>query len=40
MTVVDVVVAQDHAGMDDLAPLLPYTDYFLPNDDESQRLTG
>ena len=40
VTVVDVVVPQNHAGMDGLRPLLPYIDYFLPNDDESQRLTG
>ncbi len=40
VTVVNVVVAQDRAGMKDLAPLLPYVDYFLPNGDESQRLTG
>ncbi|MGO8691596.1 MAG: carbohydrate kinase family protein [Thermoguttaceae bacterium] len=40
VTVVDVVVAQDHAGMAELQPLWPYIDYFLPNDDEAQRLTG
>ena len=40
VTVVDVVVAQDYAGMEDLTPLLPHVDYFLPNGDESQRLTG
>ncbi len=40
VTVVDVVVPQDHSGMDGLRPLLPYIDYFLPNDDESRRLTG
>ena len=40
VTVVNVVVAQDCAGMGDLTPLLPYMDYFLPNGDESQRLTG
>ena len=40
VTVVDVVVAQDRAGMAELQPLLPHVDYFLPNDDEAQRLTG
>lgn len=39
-TVVDVVVPQGVAGMDELAPLLPYIDFFLPNDDEAERLTG
>jgi len=40
VTVVDVVVPQDCSGMDGLRPLLPQIDYFLPNDDESRRLTG
>lgn len=40
ITVVDVVVAQSVLGLDSLAPLLPYVDYFLPNDDEAARLTG
>ena len=40
ITVVNVVVAQDRAGMAELQPLLPHIDYFLPNDDEAQRLTG
>ena len=26
--------------MEELRPLLPYIDYFLPNDDEAERLTG
>ncbi len=39
-TVVDVVVPQGHSGMKTLLPLLPNIDYFLPNDDEAQRLTG
>ncbi len=39
-TVVDVVVPQEQRGMEALAPLLPQIDYFLPNDDEAQRLTG
>ncbi len=40
VTVVDVVVPQSYSGMDGLRPLLPYIDYFMPNDDEAQRLTG
>ena len=40
VTVVDVVVSQSYTGMDTLVPLLPHIDYFLPNDDEAQRLTG
>ena len=40
VTVVDVVVPQVAVGMETLLPLLPQIDYFLPNDDESQRLTG
>ena len=39
-TVLDVVVPQEHGGMGMLAPLLPYVDYFVPNDDEAARLTG
>ena len=40
VTVVDVVVSHNYSGMDTLEPLLPHIDYFLPNDDEAQRLTG
>ena len=40
VTVVDVVVPQQVAGMAELAPLLPYVDYFLPNSDEACALTG
>lgn len=40
VTVVDVVVSRNYTGMDELLPLLPQIDYFLPNDDEAQRLTG
>jgi sugar/nucleoside kinase (ribokinase family) len=40
MTVVDVVVPQGHRGMETLGPLPPFVDYFLPNDDEAERLTG
>ena len=43
-TVVDVVVPQGfEAGAEGrraLEKLLPHTDYFLPNDDEAQQLTG
>ena len=40
VTVVDVVVPEGDSQMELLLPLLPHTDYFLPNDDESERLTG
>jgi sugar/nucleoside kinase (ribokinase family) len=40
VTVVDVVIPQHVRGIADLAPLLPYIDYFLPNDDEAHMLTG
>lgn len=40
VTVVDVVVPQEKRGMEALASLLPHIDYFLPNDDEAERLTG
>jgi sugar/nucleoside kinase (ribokinase family) len=39
-TVVDVVLPHDFAGGDDLRVLLPYVDYFLPNDDEANLITG
>jgi len=40
VTVVDVVVPQQWAGRDELKPLLPFIDYFLPNDDEARQITG
>jgi len=40
VTVVDVVVPHDYRGLEELSPLLPHVDYFLPNDDEARRLTG
>lgn len=41
ITVLDVVMAAEGSfGIDDIAPVLPYTDYFLPNEDEAARLTG
>jgi sugar/nucleoside kinase (ribokinase family) len=39
-SVVDVVLPQHHCGMIELAPLLPFIDYFLPNEDEARTLTG
>lgn len=40
VTVVDVVVSQQWTGRDELNALLPEIDYFLPNDDEAQQITG
>jgi sugar/nucleoside kinase (ribokinase family) len=39
-TVLDVVVPTDFIYQGELEPLLPFTDYFVPNDDEAKRLTG
>jgi sugar/nucleoside kinase (ribokinase family) len=40
-TILDVVLPGDaNASMDDLRPILPSVDYFLPNDDEAGHLTG
>lgn len=39
-TVLDVVLGNRDISWDWLAPVLPYTDAFLPNDDEAQRITG
>jgi sugar/nucleoside kinase (ribokinase family) len=40
-TVLDVVLpSEEKFGMEHIAPALPYTDYFLPNTEEAQRLTG
>lgn len=40
-TVLDVVMpAERKFGIEDIAPVLRYTDYFLPNEDEAGRLTG
>jgi sugar/nucleoside kinase (ribokinase family) len=40
-TVLDVVIpASASYGIGHVAPVLPYTDYFLPNEDEAARLTG
>ena len=40
VTVVDVVISQHVGGMAELSPLLPFIDYFLPNNDEARILTG
>ena len=41
ITVLDVVMpAGVPFGMEHVAGALPFTDYFLPNEDEAQRLTG
>ncbi len=40
-TVLDVAIpAGGEFGIEDVAPVLPYTDYFLPNNHEAARLTG
>jgi sugar/nucleoside kinase (ribokinase family) len=41
-TVLDVVVpaGEGSVGMEALRPVLPHTDYFLPNDEEAHALTG
>jgi sugar/nucleoside kinase (ribokinase family) len=40
-TVLDVAIPADaEFGIDDVAPALAYTDYFLPNNHEAARLTG
>ena len=40
VTVVDVVIAQQWTGGDELSVLLPEIDYFTPNDDEARHITG
>ena len=40
VTVVDVVIAQQWTGGEELATLLPEIDYFTPNDDEAHQITG
>lgn len=41
ITVLDVVIpAGAAAGAADIEPVLPHTDYFLPNEDEARLLTG
>lgn len=40
LTVVDVVIPQQTSSIDELVPVLPDIDFFLPNNDEAGRLTG
>jgi sugar/nucleoside kinase (ribokinase family) len=40
VTLLDVVIPGPGEYWDRLAPLLPHTDVFLPNDDESRAMTG
>ena len=40
LTVVDVVVPHSLCGMTHLAPLLPFIDVFVPNEDEARAFTG
>ncbi len=39
-TVLDVVLADGQTAWDRLLPVLPFTDVFLPNNDEAQAITG
>ncbi len=39
-TLVDVIVPQQQKDLSSLQALLPYVDYFLPNNDEAARITG
>jgi sugar/nucleoside kinase (ribokinase family) len=39
-TVLDVVIPKGHLGFHGLDKLLPHIDYFVPNDDEAQQITG
>jgi len=40
VTVVDVVIPEHLEETDELLALLPFIDYFLPNDDEAELITG
>lgn len=40
VTVLDVVIAEPEIAWDQLCPVLPYTDFFLPNTDEAKAITG
>jgi sugar/nucleoside kinase (ribokinase family) len=40
VTVVDVVIPQNKPITEDIGPLLSAIDYFLPNEDEAQSMTG
>ena len=39
-TILDVVLYGDRPYWPALAPLMPYVDYFMPNDDEGRAITG
>jgi sugar/nucleoside kinase (ribokinase family) len=39
-TVLDVVIADPNAAWEQLRPVLPFTDFFLPNTDEAHAITG
>jgi sugar/nucleoside kinase (ribokinase family) len=39
-TVLDVVIPEGFQYADELRPVLPHTDVFLPNNDEAEKLTG
>jgi sugar/nucleoside kinase (ribokinase family) len=39
-SVVDVVIPQNVQKLKDMASLLPFIDYFLPNEDEARAITG
>jgi len=39
-TVLDVVLPHYHQGLQGLEAVLPYVDYFLPNDYEAEKITG
>ena len=40
VTFVDILAPESLQGFDDIKGLLPFIDYFLPNDDEAAQLTG
>lgn len=40
ITVLDVVIAEPKTAWEQLSPVLPYTDFFLPNTDEAKAITG
>ncbi|MCP4397848.1 MAG: carbohydrate kinase family protein, partial [bacterium] len=40
ITFVDILAPESLQGFDSIHDLLPYIDYFLPNDDEAARITG
>ena len=40
VTFVDILAPESLQGSDSIKDLLPYIDYFLPNDDEAAQITG